>query len=117
MQYLRNAWYVAMWGETLADTLVPRTILNEPVVFYRTADGRPVALTDRCPHRFPPLHRGRRIGADRIRCGYHGLEFDRSGACVRNPHGDGRLPPAKVRVYPVVEKHSILWIWMGDAAR
>jgi vanillate O-demethylase monooxygenase subunit len=117
MRYLRNTWYVAMWSEALGEGLVPRTILNEPVVLYRAADGGPRALADRCPHRFAPLHRGKRVGADGIQCGYHGLEFDGSGACVRNPHGDGRLPPAKVRVYPAAEKHSIVWIWMGAAAR
>lgn len=117
MEYLRNAWYVAMWGEGLADGLATRTILNEPIVFYRTADGKPAALFDRCPHRFAPLHRGKRVGADRIQCGYHGLEFNSTGACARNPHGDGRLPPAAVRAYPLVEKHSIVWIWMGETAR
>ena len=117
MQYLRNTWYVALWGEHLGDELVTRTILNQPIVFYRTADGKPAALFDRCAHRFAPLHRGKRVGEDRIRCGYHGLEFDRTGACVHNPHGDGKLPPASVRAFPVAEKHSIVWIWMGDARR
>lgn len=117
MQYLRNTWYVAMWAEALGEGFETRTILNQRIVFYRTADGTPAALLDRCAHRFAPLHRGKRVGDDRIRCGYHGLEFDRTGACVRNPHGDCKLPPASVRAFPVAEKHSILWIWMGDAAR
>ncbi len=39
----------------------------------------------------------------------------RAGACVLNPHGNKRVPPsARVRSYPVVEKHRALWIWMGD---
>lgn len=117
INYLRNAWYVAMWGESLGGGLATRRILDEPIVFFRAADGEPVALFDRCPHRLAPLHRGKRVGEDRIQCGYHGLEFDRSGACVRNPHGDGKVPPASVRAYPAVEKHSIVWIWMGEPAR
>jgi phenylpropionate dioxygenase-like ring-hydroxylating dioxygenase large terminal subunit len=117
MPYLRNTWYVAMWGEHLAaSALAARKILDQPIVLYRTSDGAPAALLDRCPHRFAPLHRGQRVGDDRIRCGYHGLEFDAKGVCVRNPHGDGKLPPASVRAFPVTEKHSIVWIWMGDPA-
>lgn len=115
MIYLRNAWYMAMWGEQLAaGDLAPRTMLEEPVVIYRAADGAPVALSDACPHRFAPMHLGRVVAGDRLRCAYHGLEFDRGGACVHNPNGPGRPIPAGLRAYPVIERHSIVWVWMGD---
>jgi vanillate O-demethylase monooxygenase subunit len=53
-----------------------------------------------------------------VQCGYHGLQFDGSGECVLNPHGDGKIPvAAKVRSYPLVERFSALWIWMGDPDR
>ena len=49
--YLRNAWYVAAWSDDLADgQLLGRTIMKEPVVLYRKADGNVAALKDRCPH-------------------------------------------------------------------
>ena len=39
--YLRNAWYVAAWSDDLVDgQLLARTIMKEPVVLYRKADGR-----------------------------------------------------------------------------
>jgi phenylpropionate dioxygenase-like ring-hydroxylating dioxygenase large terminal subunit len=114
--YLRNAWYVAAWSDDLAEgQLLGRTILKEPVVLYRKADGSPAALQDRCPHRFAPLHMGKIVHGDRVQCPYHGLEFDASGACVLNPHGSKNIPPrARVRSYPVTEKHKAIWIWMGD---
>ena len=94
-QFLRNAWYVAMWAENLApEQLVPRTILGEPLVFFRAPDGTASAIEDRCPHRFAPLSRGRWLPSGRIQCGYHGLEIDGSGACVYNPHGNHHIPPA-----------------------
>lgn len=116
--YLRNAWYVAMWSDDLgAGELRARTILDEPLIFFRREDGTAAALFDRCPHRYAPLSMGELIPGDRIRCGYHGLEFDPDGACVRNPHHNEKIPPgAIVKSYPVVEKHSIVWIWMGSAA-
>jgi vanillate O-demethylase monooxygenase subunit len=114
-RFLRNVWYPILWSSDLAeDALVGRVALDEPIVFFRRADGTPAAIADVCSHRFAPLHLGKRCGADRIRCGYHGLEFDATGACVHNPYGDGRIPAeSSVRAYPVVEKHRIVWLWMG----
>ena len=94
--YLRNAWYVAAWADDLAEgQLLGRTILKEPIVLYRKADGNVAALQDRCPHRFAPLHMGKVVRGDRIQCPYHGLEFDASGACVLNPHGTKNIPSAR----------------------
>jgi phenylpropionate dioxygenase-like ring-hydroxylating dioxygenase large terminal subunit len=116
--FLRNAWYVAAWGaEVRAGELFSRRILDEPILLYRKGDGAPVALSDRCPHRFAPLHLGKLRG-ETVECGYHGLQFGHTGACVHNPHGSGALPrAAQVRVYPVVERYSALWVWMGEAER
>ena len=115
MSFLRNVWYAAAWGnEIKAGELFQRTLLNEPVVFFRDTQGNAQAIADRCPHRFAPLGMGILKG-DAVRCPYHGLEFDGSGACVHNPHGDGAIPKAaKVKAYPLVERYSLLWIWMGD---
>jgi putative ABC transport system substrate-binding protein len=48
--YLRNAWYVAAWSDDLVDgKLLARTIMKEPVVLYRKADGNVAAIQDRRP--------------------------------------------------------------------
>jgi len=115
MSFVENTWYMAMWAQDLKDTPVARRIINRPLVLFRRPQGQPVALADACPHRFAPLHMGTIMGGGSIRCAYHGLQFDTSGACVHNPHPSGRIPPlAKVRPYPVVEKHTMLWVWMGE---
>jgi vanillate O-demethylase monooxygenase subunit len=118
MDYPFNAWYPAMWSKDLPSSeLVARTYLGEPVVVYRDPAGRPVAMADVCPHRFAPLSRGELLADGGVRCMYHGLEFTSSGKCSLNPHGDGRIPPTMcVRTYPVTEKHTIVWIWMGKKA-
>ena len=114
--FLRNCWYVAAWDHEVSRMgLLRRILLDEPVVFYRTEDGRPVALADRCCHRHAPLSRGRLKG-DALECPYHGFTYDPSGACIAVP-GQGTIPPgARVRSYPVVERYHWLWIWMGDPA-
>ncbi len=114
MSFVRNAWYVAAWASEITRTLQRRTILGEDVVLYRSGDGEPVALRDRCPHRLLPLSQGRLV-EDRIQCGYHGLQFDASGACVRVPGQEAIPRNARVKSYKVAERLGLVWIWMGDA--
>lgn len=115
--FIRNCWYVAAWDhEVSAEGMLARTLLNQPVLLYRDTSGRIVALEDRCCHRAAPLHLGRKEG-DCVRCMYHGLRFDPSGACVEIP-GQERIPPqTRVRSYPVEERNRLIWIWMGDPER
>lgn len=118
MKFLRNTWYVAAWdSEIEPGALFQRVLLNEPVLMFRDEAGKVQAISDRCPHRFAPLHMGKHMG-NAVQCPYHGLEFNGSGRCTRNPHGDGVIPKAAVvKTYPVIEKYSLIWIWMGDHDR
>jgi phenylpropionate dioxygenase-like ring-hydroxylating dioxygenase large terminal subunit len=114
-QYIRNAWYVAAWSKEVGRQLLARRILDEPVVLYRKNDGTPVALLDRCAHKLAPLSMGRLVD-DVVQCGYHGMEYDGTGQCVRVP-GQDRVPRnAKVRSFPLIERYNAVWIWTGDAA-
>lgn len=113
MNYLRNTWYMAAWSdEVRAEGTLARTLLDEAVVLFRDSEGCVQAVIDRCCHRFAPLSRGK-VQDGILMCGYHGLCFDGSGACVSNPHG----PVTKmmsIRAYPVREAYRAIWIWMGD---
>lgn len=111
--FLKNAWYVAALTPGIDRTLKAVRLLSESIVLYRQQDGTPVALEDACPHRKLPLSMGR-IKGDAVECGYHGLTFDCSGACI-DAATQSRIPPfAKVRSYPVQDRYGLLWIWMGD---
>ena len=81
--YLRNAWYVAAWSDDLAEgQLLGRTVLKEPIVLFRKADGNVAALQDRCPHRFAPLHMGKVIGV--LRGKYAGqMDFGKASGLVK----------------------------------
>lgn len=112
--YLKNAWYVAAWAADLGDDLITRTICELPILLYRKENGDPVAMGNLCPHRFAPLHMGKKIG-DAVQCGYHGMLFGESGKCVLNPHHGGVISPAmRVDAYPVVERDQLIWLWTGD---
>jgi phenylpropionate dioxygenase-like ring-hydroxylating dioxygenase large terminal subunit len=113
--FLRNYWYVAASADEVATRPLGRTILAEPIVFFRTEDGTLGALEDRCAHRQLPLSMGKVIG-DALQCRYHGLQFDRAGKCVKVPGQDVIPQAARVKTYPVAERYRWIWIWMGDPA-
>lgn len=111
--FLENVWYMAAWSHEVGNDLLRRRLVGEPVMLLRKEDGQAVAMVDRCPHRYAPLSKGERQ-ADTIICPYHGLTYDTSGTCVRNPYSDKIPAGAKVRTFPVVERDGIVWFWPGD---
>lgn len=114
-EYLQNAWYVAAWSNEVGRSLLTRTMLEQPVLLYRKADGEAVAIGNACAHRFAPLHLGKLVD-DSVQCPYHGLRYDSGGKCIFNPHGDGKIPPRMaVPTWPLVERHNLIWLWFGDA--
>ncbi len=56
--YLMNAWYTAGWSNEITNQPLARTLLDEPIVMYRGANDRVVALEDRCCLRGMPLSKG-----------------------------------------------------------
>lgn len=110
---VKNCWYVAAWSHEVADNVLARTLLGEPVCLFRDEVGRVSALADRCAHRGAPLSMGKRE-ADGLRCMYHGVKFGATGQCVEVP-GQTKFPATMcVRAYPVVERNQWIWIWMGN---
>src|SRR6266404_4775529 len=89
--WMRNAWYVAAFASELGRSILPRKLLGEAIVLFRSVEGAPVAMQDRCPHRLVPLSLGTLHGSV-IRCGYHGIEFGMDGKCVAIP-GQDLIPP------------------------
>ena len=117
MNWLQNAWYVAGFERELTDTnMVARRFLDRPIVMVRGTSGELAALEDLCPHRLMPLSAGKRVG-DELVCGYHGLQFNVRGRCTRAP-GQQHIPEAAcVATFPLVARHGLLWIWLGNRQR
>ena len=113
--FVRNAWYMAGNSAEVSAQPLSRRIFGRKIVLWRTADGQVSAIHDRCPHRFAPLSLGERRG-DTLVCGYHGLAFDGSGACVHNPFAERIPAAARVDAWAVAERDGLVWLWGGDAA-
>ena len=114
--WLRNCWQVIGFSREIGNaTPLPLMECGGDGPF-RTQSGKAAALADRCPHRFAPLSLGRVTG-EQIQCGYHGMCFDPSKATPRRSSDRKTVPrQAMVRNYPLIERHSFAWIWLGDAA-
>jgi len=110
---IRNAWYVVATSDEVGRVPLGRDVMETSLVIYRSVDGAPVVLANRCCHRSFPLAEGKLEG-DCLRCGYHGLLYDPSGRCVEIPMQDRVPPSVRVRAYPVIERQPFIWVWFGD---
>jgi phenylpropionate dioxygenase-like ring-hydroxylating dioxygenase large terminal subunit len=115
---LREVWYYALPAPRLdRGRLIAKTILGEPLVLGRTADGAVFALRDVCPHRGMPLSCGRFDGRE-IECCYHGWRFDAEGRCTAIPSlvADQPFEPGRIKVrrYPARELQGNVWVFFGD---
>jgi nitrite reductase/ring-hydroxylating ferredoxin subunit len=112
---VRNRWYIAGFAAEITRQPIERTILNVPMVLYRTEAGKPVAMYGLCPHRYYPLARGH-VAGDSIVCGYHGFTFGSDGKCIHMP-GQGTGAGFRQPTYRLEECGPLVWVWTGDAER
>jgi len=112
---LRRFWYPVMPMRELAPGPKAFTLLGQPIVLWRDANGKPAALIDRCCHRTAKLSIGF-VADGAIACGYHGWTYDRSGRCIRIPQlkGDAPLPKYGVEAYRAEERYGYVWVCLGE---
>ena len=91
MPHFKPYWYVAAESSSLHERPLRRTLLGEDLVLWRAADGRPVAMPDRCIHRCARLSSGA-VRDGLLRCRYHGWGYDGDGRVALIPAEGG--PPA-----------------------
>lgn len=105
-------WYVACASRSLRKTPLAITILGMPLVVFRSSDGKPGALLDRCPHRNVPLSAGKVVGPH-LRCSYHGWEFDTQGQCQHIPGltGSCKSKGRAAQAFAVREQQGYVWVF------
>jgi len=112
---LRRFWYAVMPLEKLDAGPQAFTLLGENIVLWRTADGSPAAVRDRCCHRTARLSKGF-VDNGHLVCGYHGWTYDCTGACVRIPQQPHLQVPAGARVpaYRCQAKFGYAWVALDE---
>ena len=111
--YPVQAWYVAATSDEVTTEPVSRRVLDTGLVFYRGANGMPVALEDRDAHRPYPLSLGR-VEGDVIISSYSGFAYGPDGTCVHVPTQTEVPFDARVRAYPVQELDGLIWVWLAN---
>ena len=118
---LAHRWHPVAYSAEVAAAPYGTTLLGEPVVIWREADGTPHATRDLCIHRGTALSLGRVEGCE-IVCAYHGWRYNGAGQCTRIPQMEDQDPaliPAKARVaaYPCQERYGLLWAALAEPAQ
>jgi phenylpropionate dioxygenase-like ring-hydroxylating dioxygenase large terminal subunit len=112
---LPDAWFIVCPSRALKKRPLPFSLQGTPLVLFRTAEGQPAALLDRCPHRNAPLSMGRVTEAGQLECAYHGWRFDGSGACVGVPGlvtgQDAALKARAAESWPAQEHDGYVWVY------
>jgi nitrite reductase/ring-hydroxylating ferredoxin subunit len=114
-EYLRRFWQPICISDELKDLPHRVKVLGEDLVVFRDLSGAVGLLELHCPHRRASLEYGL-IGANGIRCCYHGWQFAADGTILETP-GEPAHSTLKDRLYhgayPTHEYAGIVFAYMG----
>jgi phenylpropionate dioxygenase-like ring-hydroxylating dioxygenase large terminal subunit len=109
----RALWHPVAWSTEVTESMMPVTLLGEPLIVLRDDAGIVHALADECPHRGAPLSMGSRDG-DELVCPFHGWRFGLDGVatCISSLGSDAQVPSrARLgRPAEVTERYGIVWV-------
>lgn len=105
-------WYLFCRSSQVRDKPFSRKMLNRNLAAYRTASGRVAVLDANCAHLGADLGRGR-ISGDTLQCPFHHWSYAFDGRCVSIPGSRCVPQSAKLRAYPVLERHGYVFFFYG----
>jgi phthalate 4,5-dioxygenase oxygenase subunit len=114
---LRRYWMpVILSSELIADGAPVRLrIMGEDLIAFRGSDNQVGLVAESCAHRGASLYFAKNADC-KLRCLYHGWQYDRDGHCVDQPNE----PPqsqfkdkVKQKAYPCVDKNGAVWAYLG----
>lgn len=109
------SWYLFSNGQELSTKPIGRTLFGRNLVAFRLANGKPSVMDSRCSHLGADLSNGH-VAGDRIRCPFHGWAYGVDGRCVAAPNSAHIPAFAKQAVFPVEERHGLVFVFNGPEA-
>lgn len=108
-----QSWYVATRSRELrAGEVKSYDLLGRRIALFRDVQGTAYALDAHCPHLGADLGQGR-VVRDTVQCAFHGWCIGADGQCrAKNESGVTK----QTRVYPLVERWGLIWIFNGPQA-
>ena len=100
---LAKHWYPIAYSDEIVDKPLARTLLDQPLIVYRTTGRKAVVARDLCIHRGVPLRLGWQEG-DELVCAYHGFRYGADGRCTKVP-AQPDLP--RLRCDPVLLRRAL----------
>jgi nitrite reductase/ring-hydroxylating ferredoxin subunit len=116
----RSYWIPALLARELPENDCPPVrvkLLSERLIAFRDSEGRLGLMDEFCAHRGVSLWFGRNEEGG-LRCPYHGWKYDHTGQCIEvpsEPVESGFCKKIKLKSYPLIERGSVLWTYMGPA--
>jgi phenylpropionate dioxygenase-like ring-hydroxylating dioxygenase large terminal subunit len=113
---LRTFWHpIALSKDVQPGMAVPVKALGEELTLYRGESGTAYLIGGRCRHRQTLLHTGW-VQGERIRCMYHGWQFDGTGRCTQRPAERETSVPAACKIpgYAVHEYCGLIFAYLGE---
>ncbi len=113
--YFPTGWYyVARSKELRPGKLVGQQWCGVHIVAWRNEEGKVCVADAYCPHlgaRMTP-EAGGRVVDGRLKCPFHGFEYDVSGACMHTPNAP---PPrtCELVTYPTCERNDVVFAYHG----
>jgi len=107
------SWYLFGESSDLKRGPVSKKMLGRHLVAFRTASGRLAVMQANCAHLGADLGCGEVVG-ETIQCPFHGWRYAADGACTHIPGAKDIPSFARLRTYPVVERHGYVFFFNGD---
>ena len=103
---LTNLWYGIEFSKEISSKPKQLLALNQKLVAWRKADGKPVLMQDLCPRCGASLTLGTVVN-DSIVCAKDGVSVGADGVSTNQP-------PLYLDAYPAEDRYGWLWGFMGD---
>ena len=107
-----TGWFQVAWSREVGVGQVHRMrYFGRDLVAWRATSGKVTVMDAYCEHLGAHLGYGGTVVEDRIRCPFHGWEWNDKGRNVCIPYEDRPNLGRRINTMPVVERNESIYVW------